>query len=76
MDGTLVIEEGTLRDLLTLYALNRSNLRGQPLQRGLRAAYKTSRGLLSAQPAARRARMSPITTICRTSSTGCFSTRT
>lgn len=43
MDGTLIIEEGTLRDLLTLYALNRTNLRGQPVQRGLRKVYKSLR---------------------------------
>jgi cyclopropane-fatty-acyl-phospholipid synthase len=52
MDGTLVIEEGTLRDLLTLYALNRSNLRRQPLQRGLRATYKYLRGLYQRNPVA------------------------
>ena len=52
MDGTLVIEEGTLRDLLTLYALNRSNLRRQPLQRGLRSAYKTLRGFYQRNEAA------------------------
>ena len=33
MDQTLIVEEGTLRDLLLLYALNRSHLRSQPLQR-------------------------------------------
>ena len=45
MDGTLVIEAGTIRDLLTLFALNRSNLRRQPLQKTLRRAYKRVRGL-------------------------------
>ncbi len=55
MDGTLVIEQGTLRDLLTLYVLNRANLRGQPLQRGLRAAYKSLRGFYQRnKPAASR----------------------
>ncbi|MCB1377763.1 MAG: class I SAM-dependent methyltransferase [Alphaproteobacteria bacterium] len=44
MDGTLVIEEGTLRDLLMLYALNRSNLRRQPMQKALRGLYKRLRG--------------------------------
>jgi cyclopropane-fatty-acyl-phospholipid synthase len=53
MDGTLVIEAGTLRDLLTLYALNRTNLRRQPLQRGLRATYKYLRGLYQRNPAAK-----------------------
>lgn len=43
MDGTLVIEEGTIRDLLTLFALNRSNLRRQPLQKTLRQLYKRFR---------------------------------
>ena len=40
MDGTLVIEGGTIRDLLTLFALNRANLRGQPMQKALREYYK------------------------------------
>ena len=53
MDGTLIVEEGTLRDLLTLYALNRSNLRSQPVQRALRAVYKTFRGFYQRNPAAR-----------------------
>lgn len=43
MDGTLRIEEGSLRDLLLLYALNRSNLRSQPLQKLLRGASKKLR---------------------------------
>ena len=43
MDGTLVIEEGTIRDLLLLFALNRENLRTQPLQRSLRSVYKSFR---------------------------------
>ena len=45
MDQTLVIEKGSLRDLLTLFALNRKNLRGQPLQKSLRRAYKRIRRL-------------------------------
>ncbi|MBC8037143.1 MAG: class I SAM-dependent methyltransferase [Rhizobiales bacterium] len=53
MDGTLVIEEGTLRDLLMLYALNRTNLRSQPVQRMLRASYKKFRGLTQRNVAAR-----------------------
>ena len=53
MDGTLVIEEGSLRDLLMLYALNRSNLRSQPVQRMLRAGYKKFRGLTQRNVAAR-----------------------
>ena len=52
MDGTLVIEEGNLRGLLTLYALNRSNLRKQPVQRLVRAVYKKFRGIYQRNPAA------------------------
>lgn len=44
MDGTLVVEEGSIRDLLMIFALNRSNLRGQPLQKSLRRIYKRLRG--------------------------------
>ena len=36
MDGTLTIEQGTLRDLLTIFAINRGALRGQPMQKSLR----------------------------------------
>ncbi|MGI9417493.1 MAG: class I SAM-dependent methyltransferase [Geminicoccaceae bacterium] len=43
MDGTLVVEDGTIRDLLTLFAMNRSNLRRQPLQKSLRRLYKRFR---------------------------------
>ena len=53
MDGTLVIEEGSVRDLLLLYALNRSNLRSQPLQKVLRAGYKKFRGLAQRNVAAK-----------------------
>ncbi len=53
MDGTLRIEEGTLRDLLLLYALNRSNLRAQPLQKLLRAASKKLRGFTQRNVAAK-----------------------
>ncbi len=52
MHGTLVIEEGSLRDLLTLYALNRSNLRQQPVQRLVRTLYKKFRGFYQRNPAA------------------------
>ena len=45
VDGSLAIEQGTIRDLLTIFALNRSNLRAQPLQRSLRRAYKAIRSL-------------------------------
>ncbi len=40
MDGTLVIEEGSLRDLLAIFARNRGTLRGQPLQKRLRQTIK------------------------------------
>jgi cyclopropane-fatty-acyl-phospholipid synthase len=53
MDGTLTIEQGTIRDLLTIYALNRSNLRAQPLQRSLRATVKRLRRWTPANTLAR-----------------------
>src|SRR5438552_8543090 len=40
MDGTLRIEEGTIRDLLTLFGENRTNLRRHPLQKNLRRVSK------------------------------------
>ncbi|MDZ4094712.1 MAG: cyclopropane-fatty-acyl-phospholipid synthase family protein [Paracoccaceae bacterium] len=40
MDGTLTIETGSLRDFLTIFATNRGNLRGQPLQKAVRHAAK------------------------------------
>ncbi|MGI9480963.1 MAG: class I SAM-dependent methyltransferase [Hyphomicrobiales bacterium] len=43
MDGTLKIEEGTIRDLLQIFAVNRKNLRGQPLQKFVRGTYKRFR---------------------------------
>ncbi len=43
MDGTLVMEKGTIRDPLLLFALNQENLRAQPLQRSLRRAYTSLR---------------------------------
>ena len=43
MDGRLTIEQGTLRDLLTLYAINRTSLRAQPIQRTLRGWIKRMR---------------------------------
>ena len=45
VDGTLTIEDGTLRDLLTLFAVNRKNLRKHPLQKGLRKYLKRARKL-------------------------------
>ena len=43
MDGSLTVEKGSLRDLLLIFALNRDNLRSQPLQKMLRGAYKRVR---------------------------------
>lgn len=43
MDGTLVVEEGSIRDLLMLFALNRDHLRSQPLQQALRRLAKRLR---------------------------------
>ncbi len=40
MDGTMTVEEGTIRDFLTLFAINASNLRGHPLQKSIRKYYK------------------------------------
>ncbi|MFD1703842.1 class I SAM-dependent methyltransferase [Methylopila henanensis] len=40
MDGRLTLERGSLRDFLTIYALNRTNLRGQPIQKALRGTLK------------------------------------
>lgn len=40
MDGTLTFEEGDIRTFLTLFALNRANLRGQPLQKLIRSVSK------------------------------------
>lgn len=53
MDGTLTVEQGTLRDLLTLYALNRKNLRSTPVQKNLRAWTKRARALLPKNDAKR-----------------------
>ena len=43
VDGTLAIEEGTLRDLLNLYLANRGNMPRLPGQRLLRRVVKTIR---------------------------------
>ena len=43
MDGSLSVEEGSIRDLLLIFALNRDNLRNQPLQKLLRGTYKRVR---------------------------------
>jgi cyclopropane-fatty-acyl-phospholipid synthase len=40
MNGTLVIERGTIRDFLTLFALNNGRLRNHPIQRIVRGAMK------------------------------------
>jgi cyclopropane-fatty-acyl-phospholipid synthase len=40
MNGTLVVERGTLRDFLTLFAANRGTLRRHPLQKLVRGTMK------------------------------------
>ncbi len=40
MDGTLTVENGTIRDFLTLAMLNRSSLRSQPIQKILKKGLK------------------------------------
>lgn len=45
MDGTLVVEKGSIRDLLMIFALNREHLRSQPLQKAVRDTYKRLRKL-------------------------------
>lgn len=46
MDGTLTIEEGTLRDFLTLFAVNRGVSRKLPIQKPLRRIAKRLKALL------------------------------
>jgi cyclopropane-fatty-acyl-phospholipid synthase len=46
MDGSLVIEEGSLRDFLTLFAENRTGFRGHPLQKVVRGVAKKIKSLL------------------------------
>ncbi len=43
VDGTLIFEKGSIRDLLMIFALNRSSLRNQPLQKSLRRFLKRIR---------------------------------
>jgi len=43
VDGTMIFEEGTIRDLLMIFAINRSNLRNQPLQKSIRKVLKRVR---------------------------------
>lgn len=45
MDGTLVVEQGSIRDLLMIFAANRDHLRDQPLQKAVRDTYKKLRKL-------------------------------
>jgi len=45
MDGTLTIEQGTLRDFLTLFAMNRGVSRKLPIQRPLRRMAKRLKSL-------------------------------
>jgi cyclopropane-fatty-acyl-phospholipid synthase len=43
MDGTLTFELGDIRDFLTIFAINRDNLRSQPLQKNIRRISKQFR---------------------------------
>ncbi len=45
MDGTLIVEKGSIRDLLMIFAANRDHLRDQPLQKAVRDTYKKLRKL-------------------------------
>ena len=45
MDGTLTIEQGTLRDFLTLFAINRGGSRKLPIQKPLRRLAKRMKSL-------------------------------
>ncbi|MCC6920972.1 MAG: class I SAM-dependent methyltransferase [Alphaproteobacteria bacterium] len=45
MDGRLTFDDGTLRDFLTIYAMNRETLRALPWQKTLRTAMKRLRRL-------------------------------
>jgi len=56
MDGTLRMEQGSLRDFLTLYAMNRTSLRGQPWQKTLRKASKSLRKIYQRNPQKRSRR--------------------
>ena len=53
MDETMVFQDGTLRDFLLLYVLNRNNLRSHPVQQLVRTAYKTLRRLHQHNPISR-----------------------
>ena len=55
VEGTLVVEEGSIRDLLMIFALNRDSLRAQPWQKFMRKAQKRMRNL-APRNAERRAR--------------------
>ena len=53
MDDSLRVEEGSIRDLLTIFALNREHLRSQPVQRVVRDTYKRLRKLVPRNSAGR-----------------------
>lgn len=46
MDGRLVIEQGTIRDLLTLFAENRTSFRDHPMQKLVRGTAKKMKKLI------------------------------
>ena len=45
VDGTLILEEGTLRDFLALYAINKANFPKPPMRRALKPLVKKMRRL-------------------------------
>jgi cyclopropane-fatty-acyl-phospholipid synthase len=56
VDETLTIEDGTLRDLLMLFAINRKNLRSHPVQKNLRRYLKRIRKFYQLNTQSRSAR--------------------
>jgi cyclopropane-fatty-acyl-phospholipid synthase len=53
MNETMIFQDGTLRDFLLLYVLNRNNLRAHPLQQAVRKTYKMLRRLHQRNPIGR-----------------------
>jgi cyclopropane-fatty-acyl-phospholipid synthase len=46
MDGRLMVEQGSIRDFLTLFAENRNNFRGHPVQKMVRGTSKNIKRLM------------------------------
>ena len=53
MDGTLIYEEGSIRDLLRVFHVNKKNLRGRPIRRMLASSVKKIRRFQQHNPIAR-----------------------